>query len=108
MVTPGSNRCTSCDGNNRSCDLAPPGKEYEKAQDVVEKLDEDILELHKKDLELKIKIVHLEKQRKFHLKKLRDLGNREAQNILELKADERSKASSPDPPILSDFPVDFN
>ena len=31
VVTLGSARCTTYDGNNRSCDLAPPGKEYEKA-----------------------------------------------------------------------------
>ena len=31
VVTLGSARCIVCDGNNRSCDLAPPGKEYEKA-----------------------------------------------------------------------------
>ena len=55
---------------------------------MVEKLDEDILELYKKDLELKVKIACLEKQRKFHLRKLKDMGNHEAQNILELEADE--------------------
>ena len=45
---------------------------------MVEKLDEDILELYKKDLELKVKITRLEKQRKFHLRKLKDMGDREA------------------------------
>ena len=108
VVTPGSARCTACDGNNRSYNLAPPGKEYKKAQDVVEKLNEDILELYKKDLELKVKIARLEKQRKFHLRKLKDIGDREARNILELEADERSKVPAPDLPIFSDFPVDFN
>ena len=75
---------------------------------MVEKLDEDILELHKKDLELKVKIARLEKQRKFHLRKLKDMGDREAQNILELEADKRSEVPAPDLPILSDFPVDFD
>ena len=45
---------------------------------MVEKLDKDILELHKKDLELKVKIAYLKKQRKFHLRKLKDIGDREA------------------------------
>ena len=31
VVTLGSARCTAYDGNNRSYDLAPPGKEYKKA-----------------------------------------------------------------------------
>ena len=36
------------------------------------------------------------------------MGDREAQNILELEADERSEVPAPDLPILSDFPVDFD
>ena len=75
---------------------------------MVEKLNEDILELYKKDLELKVKIACLEKQRKFYLRKLKDIGDREAQNILELEADERSEVLAPDLPILSDFLVDFD
>ena len=31
VITLGSARYTTCDGNNRSCELAPPSKEYEKA-----------------------------------------------------------------------------
>ena len=42
---------------------------------MVEKLDKDILELYKKDLELKVKITYLKKQRKFYLRKLKDIGN---------------------------------
>ena len=42
---------------------------------MVEKLDKDILELYKKDLELKVKIARLEKQRKFYLRKLKDMGD---------------------------------
>ena len=48
VKTKGSVRCTECDKTNRYCDLAPPGREYEKAQDVVEKLDEDIWEVRTK------------------------------------------------------------
>ena len=54
------------------------------------------------------KLARIRKQRRFHLKKLGDIGDREAQNILKLEADERSKVSAPDLPILSDFPVDFD
>ena len=31
IITLGSARCTTYNRNNRSCDLAPPSKEYEKA-----------------------------------------------------------------------------
>ena len=31
VITPGSACCTTYNENNRSCDLAPPGKEYKKA-----------------------------------------------------------------------------
>ena len=76
---------------------------------MVEKLNKDILKLYKKDLKLKMKIVCLEKQRKFHLKKLRDLGNYKAQNILKLEVDKRLKEA---PPLNlfspSTFPVDIN
>ena len=48
VKTKGSVWCTECDKTNRCCDLAPPGREYEKAQDVVEKLDEDIWEVRTK------------------------------------------------------------
>ena len=75
---------------------------------MVEKLNEDILELYKKDLELKVKITCLEKQRKFHLRKLKDMGDREAQNILKLEVDECSKVPALDLPILSDFLVNFD
>ena len=75
---------------------------------MVEKLNEDILELYKKDLELKVKIAYLKKQRKFHLRKLKDIGDYKTQNILELEADECSKVPTPDLPILSNFPIDFN
>ena len=101
IVPKGQPRCTACDKTNRQCDLAPPGKEYEKTQDVIEKLDEE-------ELALQQKLARIRKQRRFHLKKLGDMGDREAQNILELEADERSEVPAPDLPILSDFPVDFD
>ena len=38
-----------------------------------------------------MKKARLRKQRRFHLKKLRELGDREAQNILELEEDEATE-----------------
>ena len=108
VVTLGSACYTAYNRNNRSYDLAPPGKEYKKAQDVVEKLNKDILELYKKDLELKVKITYLKKQRKFHLRKLKDISDYKAQNILKLEADEYFKVFILNLPILSNFLINFN
>ena len=82
VVPTGDPRCTECAKYGRKCDLAPPGKEYERTQDVVEELDEQILAIHSR-------LARLKKQRKFHLKKLKDMGDREAQNILEIEEDEK-------------------
>ena len=82
VVTPHSLRCTECDKFNRKCDLAPPGKEYEKIQDVVEKLDDELLDLQRK-------AARLRRTRKMHLRKLKEMGDLEAKNILELEEDER-------------------
>ena len=71
VKTKGSVWYTKCDKMNRRCDLAPPGREYEKAQDVVEKLNEDIWEV-------RVKLARLERQRKFHLRKLKEMGDIEA------------------------------
>lgn len=102
VVPKGDDCCTECSKTNRACDLAPPGKEYEKTQDVIEKLDEE-------ELALQQKLARIRKQRRFHLKKLRDMGDREAQNILELEADERSgEALPPDPFSPSTFPADID
>ena len=84
IVTPESQRCSECEKNNRSCELTSPIKELDKHSSVVDKLDEELLELE-------MKKARLRKQRRFHLKKLRELGDREAQNILELEEDEATE-----------------
>ena len=83
-VIPESQRCSECEKSNRSCELASPIKELDKHSSVVNKLDEELLELE-------MKKARLRKQRRFHLKKLRELGDREAQNILELEEDEATE-----------------
>ena len=66
---------------HRSCDLAPPTKELSKTLQELRQLDEEILETKRKEL-------YLYKQQKLLRKRARDLGDHEAQNILELKAEE--------------------
>ncbi|KAI4191921.1 MAG: hypothetical protein LQ350_008719 [Teloschistes chrysophthalmus] len=58
----------------------------EKHRDEVEKSDDQILEAMQK-------IKRLRQQKKFHLRKLRELGDNEVQNILELEVDEVAEAS---------------
>jgi len=84
LITPESSRCIECDRSNRKCDLAPPGKEIDRAIDVVEELDNEILKTE-------AKAIRLRKQRKFWLQKLKSMGDVEAQNILELEVDEREE-----------------
>ena len=45
IVPKGQSWYIACDKTNRQCDLAPPGKEYKKTQDVIEKLDKEELAL---------------------------------------------------------------
>ena len=45
IMPKGQPRYTACDKTNRQYDLAPPGKEYKKTQDVIEKLDKEELAL---------------------------------------------------------------
>jgi hypothetical protein len=74
-------RCEQCCRNQRKCDLASPWEEYEKIFKQKE-------ELRERRLEAEMKAVRLRKQERLLQKKLRELGSREEQNILDLEADE--------------------
>ena len=37
--------CTACEKTNRQCNLTLPGKEYERTQDIIERLDKKELAL---------------------------------------------------------------
>lgn len=110
VVTRESLSCVECDRTNRRCDLAPPGKEFEKEQDIIESLDEEVAAARRQAHEAHLRIIRLTKVRRFHLAKLRDMGDTEARNILEIEEDERREegiqVSSPSQPILSDFALD--
>ena len=82
--------CEQCYRFNRKCDLAPDYKEMDKALRNVEELDDQILEM-------RIKLARVEKQRRFWLKRMKDLGDKESANILEIEADEAIE----DPPNVS-------
>ena len=85
VVTKESDRCVRCNEKNQKCDLAPPGKEYEKAQGRVDSLTDEILLAE-------AKVARLRKQRRQELRKLKEMGDQESRNILELEEDERIEA----------------
>jgi hypothetical protein len=81
VMSASSDSCERCYRFNRYCDLSPPSAEIAKLSREDEKLGEQIFEAEAKS-------VRLRKQRRLIRKKLRDLGDREAQNISELEKDE--------------------
>ena len=102
IVSTGDPRCTECAKYNRKCDLAPPGKEYERAQNVVEEIDDRILVIYSK-------LARIKKSRKFYLTKLKDMGDCEAQNILEIEKDEKQVEDAPTSAFsLEELPDDID
>ena len=57
-------------------------RSIKKLKEVINKLIEEIIEV-------RLKEARLLKQRRFHFRKLKDIDNKEAKNILELEEDER-------------------
>jgi len=69
-------------------------------------MDKAIKEAHKLDdeiLDMRLKLARLEKQRRFWLKRLKDLGDKETANILEIEESVMAEDSLPE--SVSDFPV---
>ena len=81
MISDISDSCERCHRFDRYCDLSSPFKEIAKLSGKANKLDEQILEVEAKSLQLR-------KQRRLLIRKLRELGDREIQNIAELEKDE--------------------
>jgi hypothetical protein len=104
VVSPSSSRCEQCVRHNRQCELDSPVDQLDKLSTQENKLLDLISESEAKTRRLR-------KQRRLLLKKMRDLGDREAQNIFELEVEEMVAETSPleplsnDPPPLSPFQV---
>ena len=91
VVSPADQRCEQCVRHGRLCDLAAPLAEIERLSVQENKLLEEIAASDAKTRRLR-------KQRKQLLKRMRSLGDREAQNIAELEIDEMMEDTSfPDP-----------
>ena len=105
VITQESLSCTECDKYRRQCDLSPNYLKWDKALRQEERIEEEILELQ-------MKLARKRKEQKHWLRVRRELGDREAQNILELEEDERleseresGRAENPSatPPTLDDI-----
>ena|ERR1700722_8380053 len=96
IISPGAEHCEQCTRANRRCELAAPTAEMERLADKDEKLSKEVLELEAKALRLR-------RERRRVRQKMRVLGAREEQNILDLEADEAA-ADVAVPPVSRDSP----
>jgi hypothetical protein len=94
-----SKHCEQCVRFNRQCDLASPYKE-------IERLYRQEKELFNKAQKTKTKAIRYSKQRRLIIKRLKKLGKREDQNILELEIDEMMDESGPGE--IPDLPSNFS
>jgi len=74
-------KCEECYRKNRKCDLAPDYQGMDEAIQNAEKLDDEITEL-------RLRIARKTKQRKHWLRRLKDMGDAESKNILEIEEGE--------------------
>jgi hypothetical protein len=90
-------RCEQCYRNRRSCELASPWAEFDRIHQQKEKIREQRLEAERK-------AIRLRKQERLLQKRLKALGDREEQNILDLEADEALDEALADMPVLESVP----
>src|SRR5450755_435002 len=101
VVSKHSDHCEECVRHYRQCDLAPPN--YSE----LEKLSQQERKLYREAQEAKAKAIRLSKQRRALIKRMKEIGQREDQNILELEIDELMESEFPvdlpsqDPSVLS-------
>jgi hypothetical protein len=100
VLSPIDERCEQCYRNQRSCELASPWSEFDKLYKEKEKI-------RQQRLKAELKAVRLCKQKRALQKRLKALGDREKQNILDLKINEaagkalKSSAEGQPPAALS-------
>ena len=98
MSSSDSNLCSEYYWRNLySCDLAPPLKERERLYDQLERKESERAAALAKAAEAEAKAARLRKETKLIRRRLKELGDRESQNILELEADEFLASSGPIP-----------
>jgi hypothetical protein len=98
LVTPELEHCIECYRSYRRCELASPIAEVDRLSEKEEKLRSE-------RLALEVKVLRLRKQERMLRKKMRELGDREEQNILDLEMDEAlAEALDPELPRSSPAP----
>ena len=100
-VTRQQPKCEEYFRHNRKCELAGDYEGIDKAIREAEKLDNEILQS-------RMKTARLEKQRRFQLKRLKELGDKESANILEIEEQEQEEGIQAEDPILNDFSFDVS
>src|SRR5450755_2831532 len=89
VVSASSDHCEQCARTHRQCELAPPAEAIIKRLSREEdRILNQIQEKRRVALKTDAAVTRLRKQRRAVQKKLRDLRDKEMQNILELEAKE--------------------
>ena len=97
VMFPSFLRCEQCVRHNRQYELDSPVDQLDKLFTQENKFLDLISESE-------VKTRRLRKQRRLLLKKMRDLGDREAQNIFELEVEKMMAETSPLEPLPDDLP----
>ena len=92
VIAKHSEHCEQCVRHHRLCELAPP------SSSELERLSKQERKLFREASEAKAKAIRLSQQRRLLIKRMKEIGQREDQNILELEIDEMMEDTSfPDP-----------
>src|SRR5450755_1870996 len=104
IVHESSELCEQCERFDRVCDLASPVTAIEKLARQENDILSQISLAHKVAREAEAKVARLRKQRRLLFKKMKDLGDRKAQNIFELEMEEMVAETFPLEPLSDDPP----
>src|SRR5450755_4795063 len=105
IIHESSELCEQCERFDRVCNLVSPVTAIEKLARQENDILSQISLAHKVAREAEAKVARLRRQRRLLLKKMKDLGDREAQNIFELEVEEMVAEVPPLEPLSSDPPL---
>ena len=88
VTVPSSEKCEQCTRFGRPCDLASPVPQLERLSQEKDRIVSKIQEKRRITSEVNAAILRLRKQRRLIQKRMKELGDKEYQNIFELEVDE--------------------
>jgi hypothetical protein len=97
VMSDDSEHCEQCVRSNRCCELAPPYVEMERLQRQQKDFFAKATQAKTEAAAALARANRYSKQRRLALRRLKELGQREDQNILELEIDEMITEGLPDP-----------